>query len=97
MIDGDDKQKTQGWVQGNVVRISGSTLSMEIPYLPPNFDHDLDRWSINIAEFETKTKEDYEWRKTWAKEGSSMDCEVDMHDFYKWEEGTIFDIALEEH
>ena len=49
MIDGDEKGKTQGWVQALVVRIDGDTLDLEIPELPPVFDTRVDRWSINLA------------------------------------------------
>lgn len=95
-IGGDDKSKTTGWVQGKIVDISGDKLSIEFPDLPPQHDCDTDRWSINLMKFESKTKEDYEWRRSWANE-ESKDIEVDMHDGYKWEEGTIFDIAEEDH
>ena len=28
-----------------------------------DYDNTINRWSTYIAQFETKTKEDYEWRK----------------------------------
>mmetsp|Transcript_393 Transcript_393/g.548 ORF Transcript_393/g.548 Transcript_393/m.548 type:complete len:291 (-) Transcript_393:8442-9314(-) len=91
-VDGDNKFKTKGWVQGEIERISGDILSIVIPELPPSFDLDIDRWSINLAQFEARTKEDYEWRATWAQT-TTKNYIVDMHDSYKWEEGTIFEVS----
>ena len=96
MIDGDEKAKTQGWVQGRVAGINGDELAIEIPELPPQYDLTIDRWSINLSQFESKTKEDYEWRRSWASE-ESTNIELDVHDHYKWEEGTIFDISVEDY
>lgn len=93
-IDGDNKLKTKGWVQGEVERISGDIFSIMIPDLPPNYDLDIDRWSINLAQFESRTKEDYEWRRSFASEDTENFL-VDMHDLFKWEEGTIFDISVD--
>ena len=65
-IDGDDKQKVKGWVQGRIERIEGDLLSLTFPFLPTEYDMDIERYSVDLAVFETHTKEDYEWRSTFA-------------------------------
>mmetsp|Transcript_399 Transcript_399/g.581 ORF Transcript_399/g.581 Transcript_399/m.581 type:complete len:113 (+) Transcript_399:394-732(+) len=60
--------------------------------MPEEFDTDIDRWSLDVAQFESHTKEDYEWRRTWANV-EDKNFLVDCHDKFKWEEATIFDIS----
>lgn len=47
----------------------------------------MDRWSVEIAPFESKTKENWEWKES-LKIGST----VDSHDKSVWNKSTILDI-----
>lgn len=47
-------------------------------------------WSTDLAPFESKTKEDYAWRKEFLE--GAKDYEVDIHDKSTWCKGTIFEI-----
>jgi hypothetical protein len=63
-IDGDEKvQKIKGWVQGKVESIEGEMVNIIFPELPEDYDHAQPIWTQDIAQFETKTKEDYQWRR----------------------------------
>ena len=96
MIDvkvlGDDKDKTKGWVRGQVERISGDMLSVIFPDLPVDFDCDIDKWSTDIAVAESHTKEDIAWRNENIGSTDVTDFVCDCHDKYKWEEATVFNI-----
>jgi hypothetical protein len=45
------------------VNLDGDTLNVEFPDSSCIYDGIVDRWSTNIMKFESKTKEDYEWRR----------------------------------
>jgi hypothetical protein len=47
----------------------------------------MDRWSVEIAPFESKTKDNWEWRKT-----ITVNQVVDSHDKSVWNKSTILDI-----
>jgi hypothetical protein len=47
----------------------------------------MDRWSIEIALFESKTKELWEWKQTVA-----INMMVDANDKSVWNKSTILDI-----
>ena len=91
----DDKQKIKGWVQATITRIEGDLLSLVFPELTVDYDHDLERWSTDIAEFESRTKEDYAWRREHLNREDLADYIVDVHDKFKWEEGTIFSTFID--
>ena len=44
--------------------MAGDTLHLEFIYDTKNTDKYLDRWSVDIAEFESKTKDLFAWKKT---------------------------------
>jgi hypothetical protein len=44
--------------------VAGDTLHLEFIYDTKNTDKYLDRWSVDIALFESKTKEIFEWKQT---------------------------------
>ena len=67
-------------------------INLSFPELPCFYDHDLPNWSADIAEFETRTKNDYEWRRACFANPEVTDYICDMHDNIKWEQGTIFDV-----
>lgn len=52
-----------GWVQAQIARIDEDTLYLEYLLQPKEADRALDRWSVEIAPYETKTKETWEWKK----------------------------------
>jgi hypothetical protein len=51
-----------GWLQARVVSVDGEKLYLEFEKSSNMYDASFDRWSTEIAPFESKTKEDYEWR-----------------------------------
>jgi hypothetical protein len=50
-------------------------------------DRFMDRWSVEIAPYQSKTKESWEWRRE-IKIGQM----VDAHDKSVWNKSTILDI-----
>ena len=62
------------------------------PELPADFDRDVERWSTDLAQFETHTKEDYAWRRANLTDRDMRDFVCDCHDGFKWEEATAFNI-----
>ena len=53
-------------------------------------DRYLDRWSVEIAEFQNKTKDLFEWKQT-LKVGDL----IDAHDKTSWNKSTILEIKTE--
>lgn len=49
----------------------------------------MDRWATEICPFESKTKEDYAWRREHLVE--CKDLEVDAHDKNSWLKATVFE------
>lgn len=62
-------------------------MRLEFIYDTKAADKTYDRWSVEIAEFETKTKEIWEWKSTLA-----ANAQVDAHDKSVWNKATIFEI-----
>ena len=92
-IDGDMKcQKIKGWVQGQVDSIKGERVHIIFPELPEEYDHSQPIWTLDIAEFESKTKDDYQWRQDCFGTVGKSDYILDMHDNIRWEQGTIWDV-----
>lgn len=79
--------KCSGWSQARIASADGDILKLEFIYDTKSVDKNYDRWSVEIAEFETKTKELWEWKKTLVN-GST----VDAHDKTVWNKATIFEI-----
>jgi hypothetical protein len=52
-----------------------------------NNDRYIDRWSAEIAQFETKTKDLFEWKET-----LTVGSPVDVHDKSIWNRSTILEI-----
>ena len=63
---------------------------MEYSYEPKEADRTIDRWSVEIAPFESKTKEIFAWKKA-LKVNDLIDFQDDS---FKWLRSTI--IKLEE-
>lgn len=60
---------------------------MEFLYDTKNADRYIDRWSVEIAPYESKTKELFEWKNTLA-----ANTVVDAHDKTVWNKSTILEI-----
>ena len=54
------------------------------------YDKFLDIWSTDLAQFESKTRQDYAWRE--GKLVGAVNYEVDIHDKGTWCAGTIFEV-----
>jgi hypothetical protein len=79
--------KCNGWSQARIGSTEGDTLRLEFTYDIKAADKSYDRWSVEIAEFETKTKELWEWKSTLTANST-----VDAHDKTVWNKATIFEI-----
>ena len=90
-IVGDEKDMTKGWCQALIERVQGEYLSVIFPELPAEHDMNIPYWSTDIAQFESHTKDDYAWRRE-EMAADALDVLIDCHDFFKWEEATIFNI-----
>lgn len=89
LVKADEKSSMTGFLQAVITRVEGDTLFLEFPESSNFYDTSMDRWATQICPFESKTKEDYEWRRenlTQAK-----DFEVDSHDKSSWLKATIFE------
>jgi len=60
---------------------------LEFLFDTKNTDRYLDRWSVDIAPFESKTKELYAWKQTLTTKSV-----VDGHDKSSWNKSTILDV-----
>lgn len=80
-----------GWSQAKIERADGDTLYLIFPTETKDADRPLDRWSVEIAPFESKTAEIWEWKKT-----IKVDDELDAQDdTCKWLKATIISIKEE--
>lgn len=68
----------------------GDDLYLEFPLSQNIYDGRMDRWSTDLVQFETKTKEDYEWRRQNLVNATML--EVDVHDKSSWNKATIFEV-----
>ena len=90
----DERGRLYGWLQGDIVKVDGDILSVEFPESSNMYDRAIDRWSSDVAQFESKTKEDYEWRRQFLVNAENFEC--DMHDKATWNKGTIFNIETKQ-
>jgi ubiquitin carboxyl-terminal hydrolase 34 len=72
-------------------QVNGDTLHLAFVYDVKTADRYLDRWSLEIAQHETKTKESWEWRKTLG-----VNSLVDGFDKTIWNKSTILEIKDQE-
>ena len=64
--------------------------------LDPSYDKTYSRWSAEIANFESMTKQIYDWKK----ENLTKDLKVttiDCHDKREWYKSTILKFATEDN
>jgi hypothetical protein len=64
MIDAivDENNRCSGWSQARISQVNGDLLFLEFIYDTKNADRYIDRWSVEIAQYESKTKELFEWK-----------------------------------
>ena len=75
------------WVQASVTTIVGDKLTLLFDQIEPQYDGVFNRWSRHLAPFESRTKEDYAWRRE-----NLIDCietEVDALKSKHWYKSTI--------
>ena len=77
-----------GWSQAKITKVDGDTLSLQYLLEPASSDRMLDRWSIELAPFESETKAIWEWKRTLNKD----DLVDAQDDTYKWLKATIIQI-----
>lgn len=92
-VVGDDKKKTQGWLQGEISEVEDDLLSVIFPKSTPDYDTSVSRWSNNLMQIGSMTKEDHVWRAGELEEGK--DVHVDVHDKFNWEPATIFQTRIQ--
>lgn len=87
--------KNRGWMQAQISAVvDDDDLYLEFPLVGDSFDRKISRWSSDLAPFESKTKEDYEWRRQNLVNAKDFEC--DAHDKNKWEKATIFEVKKKE-
>lgn len=79
--------RCSGWSQARIASVNADSLHLEFIFDTKTADRYLDRWSVEIAQFETKTKELFEWKKT-VQVGSLLDA----NDKTTWNKSTVLDI-----
>lgn len=77
-----------GWSQAKICKIEDDSLHLEYPTETRDADRTLDRWSVEIAPFESKTQESWEWKKL-IKVDDQLDA---LDDSFKWLKATIIKI-----
>ena len=65
--------RCSGWSQARISSINGDILQLEYIFDSKNLDKFTDRWSVEIAPFESKTKDLWEWKST-LKVGDLIDA-----------------------
>ena len=90
LVKADEKGQTSGFLQAKIMRVEQDTLFVEYPESSNFYDGQIDRWATEICAFESKTKEDYAWRKEFLE--NAKDFEVDAHDKSTWLKSTIFEV-----
>jgi len=80
--------RASGWSQARICKVEGDSLHLEYPTELRDTDRALHRWSVEIAPFESKTRETWEWRKT-IKVYDQVDA---LDDTWKWLKATVIGI-----
>lgn len=83
----ENNNRCSGWSQARISQVNGDVLHLEFIYDVKSVDKFTDRWSVEIAQFESKTKESWEWKKT-----IQVNQIVDAHDKTVWNKSTVLDI-----
>lgn len=77
-----------GWSQAKIEKVEGDSLHLEYLQDSIGSDRELDRWSVELAPFESETKAIWEWKNT-LQEGDQIDAQDDT---YTWLKATIIKI-----
>ena len=86
--DRTGRSRGAGWSQAKITKVDGDSLSLQYLMEPASSDRVLDRWSIELAAFESETKAIWEWKET-LKADEPVDAQDDTH---KWLAATIMQI-----
>ena len=85
--DENNNARCSGWSQARISSVTGDVLQLEYIFDVKSVDRYLDRWSVEIAPYQSKTKDIWEWRST-----LQIGQVVDAHDKSVWNKSTILDI-----
>jgi hypothetical protein len=84
----DERCSHKGWMQAKIVEAYDEALRLEYVYTSDWFDCHIDRNAVELAQFETRTKDDYAWRSSKLEQWTEIDC----HDKFNWCRATITEI-----
>lgn len=59
---GSGASRGSGWTRAKITKVEGEDLHLEYPFEMRDSDRILDRWSIEIAQFKSKTEEIFAWK-----------------------------------
>jgi hypothetical protein len=85
LVKADDRSSLKGWMQGKIASVDEDQLNVIFPESSQAYDCRVERYAAEIAQFESKTKDDYEWKRTSIAEW----MEVDAHDKFSWNKATL--------
>ena len=90
-VMGDNRGgKVKGWQQAKVERVDGEYVHVTFPHFPADWTAAIETWSTDLQPFESRTKEDYAWRREVLMSEDREDrFLIDCHDDYKWEEASV--------
>jgi hypothetical protein len=83
----DERISHKGWMQAKIMTVHEDMLWLQFINASDFYDTHVDRYAVEIAPFESKTKDDYAWRdtiETWTQ--------LDAHDKFSWGKATIMDV-----
>ena len=83
----ENNSRCSGWSQARISQVNGDVLHLEFIFDTKTADKFVDRWSVEIALYESKTKETWEWKAT-----LQANQVVDAHDKTVWNKSTILEI-----
>jgi hypothetical protein len=90
--DKQGKSRCSGWSQAKIVQVEGDSLMIEYSKDFQEQSRLVHRWSVELAPFETKTREVWEFKQT-LKEDMQIDA---MDDTYKWLKATVIRLYEQE-
>ncbi len=86
-IQEEQEAKCSCWGQARIAAINDDLLHLEFFNAAKSADRVMERYALELAEFETKSKENFEFKKE-LKEGDTVDC----NDKTTWCKSTILKI-----
>jgi hypothetical protein len=72
-------------MQGQIATVDEDQLNVIFPDSSQAYDCRVERYAAELAQFESKTKADYEWKRNNVK----LWLEVDAHDKFSWNKATV--------